>query len=163
MVLEYKEEKLESDDEVIVYEIDFVMNIAADGALFEGKVIHDYNKVRSNLKDPNVAIEKVWVESRKLHIVEIKDPLQRNVSEVEVIKVKNGEGFNYPFGHIISWEALPQGIRVKAKVIDLYQTQGRTARALIKHGMAGVMPIIKRGVITGLGVIIDSPVKHQNW
>ena len=163
MVLEYKEEKLESDDEVIVYEIDFVMNISADGALFEGKTIHDYNKVVSNLVDPNVAIEKVWVESRKIHIIEIEDPLQRNVSEVKFIKVKNGEGFNFPLGHIISWEALPQGIRVKAKVIDLYQTQGRTVRALIKHKMAGVMPIIKRGVITGLGVIIDSPVKHSNW
>ena len=163
MVSNYKEERIVSDDEVIVYELDFVINVGADGALFEGKVIHDYNKVRSHLLDSNVRIEKVWVESRKIHIVEIKEPLQRNTSKVEVIKVNNGEGYNFPIGHLIAWDVEQGGIRVKVKLIDLYQTQGRTVRALIKHGMVGVMPIIRRGVITGLGVIISSPVKHSNW
>lgn len=164
MVVDYKEEKVYDDNNgEVVYELDFIMNIGADGAFFDGKVTHDYEKVRHELIDPNIAIEKIWVESRKIHIVEIKKPLQRNVSEVNFIKVDNGEGYNFPHGHIISWEVSPIGIRVKAKIIDLYQNQGKTIRLLIKHGMVGVMPIVDRGVITGLGVIINSHTENTNW
>ena len=52
---------------------------------------------------------------------------------------------------------------MKAKVLELYQNQGKTIRLLIKHGMVGVMPIIKKGVITGLGVIINSHTENTNW
>jgi len=175
-VIDYKEEEIiqldedgkQYEEQDKVYELEFTMNVAVDGALVDDQLVYDYRNIDRYLggTDRNNDyrdFSQDSIENRKVYLVEVDEVKQRNIARATKIRVNNGEGYNYPHGHVLGYRLDNDGIRVKVKVIDIFGNQGRNVRLMLKHGFVGAMPIIEQGTIQGIGVILDAPVSAHKW
>ena len=152
-------EVVSGGDKLMKYK--FTLEIGLNGALIDNKLIFNENEALRHLRD--VADTKRFASFRNLALIELKDRRSTNSDIVDIVKKDlDVVGAVYPHGVVSDYMIDENGLSVVIESIDLYSNDSISIRNQIKHRQLIAIPIIEKGSLIGLGIVVGISADIKN-
>jgi len=147
----YSEKEIEvGGDRIMQWTLSF--DIGRHGAFVDGNLVFSENEALYGLRD--ISDTKRFAEMRHLELVRIETTQYAQHDRI-VIKSEEVTQSHYPHGVIADYTIDMDGLSILIESLDRYSNDSINIRLQVKHRQIVAIPIISKGILVGVGVVIN--------